>query len=187
MSHVPNILTLLRLAAAPVLVVLLRDERHALALALFVLAGISDGLDGYIAKRFSHVSRLGAILDPVADKVLIVSAYVMLTLLGLVPFWLLVTVVFRDLLIVGGCILLVILNGSVQMRPTPISKVNTFLQITLVIVVLVEATRWVFVGPAVIVLVWAVFLTTVLSGIHYLWLWVIKRHIPAAGAQGRDG
>lgn len=183
MSHLPNILTLMRLAAAPVLVVLLRDERHALALALFVIAGLSDGLDGYIAKRYSHVSRLGAILDPVADKVLIVSAYVMLTLLGLVPFWLLVTVVFRDLLIVGGCLMLFILNGSVQMRPSPISKLNTFLQITLVIVVLVHATDWISLGPAVTLLIAAVFTTTVLSGVHYLWIWVIRRHMPATMRQ----
>ena len=175
MSYIPNILTLLRLAAAPILVVVLRDESYGLALAIFLLAGISDGLDGYIAKRFSCESRLGAILDPIADKVLVVSACVMLTLLGHLPFWLLVAIVFRDLLIVGGYLVLVTLHGSVQMRPSIVSKLNTVVQITLVIVVLAAQAGVVDVGVFTGMLIVVVSITTALSGAHYVWIWGIKK------------
>ncbi|MDH3640259.1 MAG: CDP-alcohol phosphatidyltransferase family protein [Gammaproteobacteria bacterium] len=175
MSYIPNLLTLLRLAAAPVLVVLLRDQSYGLALAIFLLAGISDGLDGYLAKRFDCESRLGAILDPVADKVLVVSACVMLTLLDHLPFWLLVAIVFRDLLIIGGYLVLVTLHGSVQMRPSIVSKLNTVVQIALVIVVLAAQAWVVDVEVLTGALIVVVSITTTLSGAHYVWVWGIKK------------
>lgn len=173
-SHIPNILTLARIAATPVMIVLLRDRAYESALLLFIVAGLTDGLDGYIAKRFDFVSRLGAILDPIADKMLIISAYVMLAVLGDIPFWLLVLVGFRDIMIVGGYLILETLEGDVQMQPSLVSKVNTFLQITLVIVVLLDKTGWMSAGVFLTLLILAVTITTVLSGAHYVWYWGIR-------------
>jgi cardiolipin synthase len=173
-SQIPNILTLARIAASPVMVLLLNDRAYQAALLLFIIAGLTDGLDGYIAKRFDFVSRLGSILDPIADKMLIVSAYVMLAILGDIPFWLLLIVGFRDLMIVGGYLILETLEGDVQMQPSAVSKVNTFLQIALVIVVLLDKTGWMNVGVMISGLVVAVTITTVLSGAHYVWYWGIR-------------
>ena len=181
-GYLPNLLTVLRIAAVPVIVVLLENESYDLALLLFLAAGISDGLDGYIAKRFHCQTRLGAILDPIADKLLLVSGFGMLTLLEWLPFWLLVTVVFRDLLIVGGYMVLVALHGSVQMRPSFLSKANTVFQISLVGVVLAQAAAW-FQTPIVVdALIVVVSVTTVLSGAHYVWVWGLGKEQDATGA-----
>ncbi len=186
-SYIPNLLTFLRAAAAPALIVLLEDKAYALALLLFMLAGISDGLDGYIAKRYRCKTRLGAILDPVADKVLLISAFVMLTIQNLLPLWLLVTIVFRDGLIVCGYLVLVTLNGSVQMRPSLLSKFNTVLQITLVAGVLVQQARWVDVSTIVETLVVGVFATTAVSGVHYVWFWAFGKHSDVAAKPETSG
>ncbi len=180
MSFIPNLLTLLRAAAAPVLIVLLEDKAFHLALLVFILAGASDGLDGYIAKRYHFETRLGAILDPVADKVLLVSGFVMLTILDLIPLWLLVTVVFRDVLIVGGYLVLVTLNGSVQMQPSAVSKVNTVMQISLLAVILAQQAQWIAIPMLTTVLVSGVFATTVISGAHYVWVWAFGKHSDVA-------
>lgn len=156
------------------MVLLLRDRAYESALLLFIIAGVTDGLDGYIAKRFNFISRLGAILDPIADKMLIVSAYVMLAVLGDIPFWLFLLVGFRDLMIVGGYLILETLEGDVQMQPSVVSKINTFLQITLVIAVLLDKTGWVSVGVFLPLLIGCVTVTTLLSGAHYVWYWGIR-------------
>ena len=123
-SYIPNLITVLRVVAAPLLILLLKYGNYELALLLFLIAGISDGLDGYIAKKFNVQSQFGAMLDPVADKILLVSCFVMLTLLGHLPFWLLVIVSFRDVLIVGGYLVLVMLKVTVQMAPSIVSKIE---------------------------------------------------------------
>ena len=174
-SQIPNFLTLLRIGATPVLVLLLNDREYDLALLLFVLAGLSDGLDGYIAKRFGFVTRLGAILDPLADKMLIISTYIMLTVLDDIPFWLMVTVGFRDVLIVGGYLVLVSLDGDVDMRPSIVSKINTCMQLALVIIVLAHKAELWSLPVLINVSIAAVLATTVLSGAHYVWVWGIKR------------
>lgn len=180
MSFIPNLLTLLRAAAAPVLIVLLEDKAFNLALLVFILAGVSDGLDGYVAKRYHFETRLGAILDPVADKVLLVSGFVMLTILDLIPLWLLVTVVFRDVLIVGGYLVLVTMNGSVQMQPSAVSKLNTVMQIALVAIILAQQAQWIAIPMLTTLLVGGVFTTTVISGAHYVWVWAFGKHSDVA-------
>lgn len=186
-SQLPNLITLARVALAPALVLVLKDGDYKLALALFVIAGLSDGLDGFIAKRFNYQSRLGAILDPAADKILLVSAYVMLTVLNQLPFWLVIVVVFRDLLIVGGYLVYTSMYGPVQMRPSWISKLNTFMQIALVVIVLSEQAVGISYPRIIALLVYAVFATTVASGGHYLWTWGILKDIdPARGADRRE-
>lgn len=176
-SQLPNLITLSRIALAPVLILLLKEQEYAASLGVFVIAGISDGLDGFIAKRFDSVSRLGSILDPLADKTLLVSSYVMLTLLGHLPFWLMLTVAFRDLLIIGGYLVYTSMVGPVQMRPSWLSKINTFMQIALVIVILAQQALHQVYPPAVTALIYAVLLTTVVSGLHYLWIWMVIKEV----------
>ena len=164
----------MRIAACPVLVVLLHEGNYELALLLFVAAGITDGLDGYIAKRFNCQSGLGAILDPVADKMLIGSAYIMLAILGDIPFWLLILVMFRDLVIVVGYLILVVMGNDVPMSPSYSSKVNTVVQISLMVSVLLEKSGLEFITPISGLLVFGVLLTTIISGVQYVWLWGIR-------------
>lgn len=180
LTYLPNAITLSRIALVPVLILALKDERYGLALVLFLLAGVSDALDGFLAKRLHLTSRLGGILDAAADKILLVSAYVMLTVLEHIPFWLMLSVTFRDLLIVGGYLVYVAHAGPVSMRPSRLSKLNTFMQIALVGVILAEqALYWSYPG-GVDMLVIAVWLTTVTSAVHYLWSWGVMKNIEPA-------
>ena len=172
--QIPNLLTLARIAAVPVLILFLYEGRYGAALTVFVLAGITDGLDGWIAKRFKCVTRLGSILDPLADKILIVSTYVMLVLAGDLPFWLILLIGFRDLGIIAGVLVLNTLNGHVQMQPSLLSKVNTFLQISLVILVMVERIGFIALEPVAEILLWFVAVTTAASAIHYVYFWFIR-------------
>lgn len=179
-SQIPNLLTLLRIAACPVLVLLLSGGNYAHAMAIFLAAGITDGLDGYIAKRYHYESNFGAMLDPIADKLLIASAYIMLAILQQIPFWLLVVVMFRDLVIVVGYLVLTVMGEEVPMKPTYTSKLNTFLQISLVLAVLggevVLASAMPALAAAVLqALVVGVSVTTVISGGQYVWAWGIRR------------
>ncbi len=183
--HLPNLITVMRMAFVPLLILVLKDHRYLDALWVFLVAGFSDGLDGFIAKRFGFVSPLGAILDPAADKILLVSAYVMLALLALLPFWLVLVVAFRDLLIVGGYLVYTSLYGPVQMRPSIASKFNTFVQILLVVVILTERAFVFHIAHLQRVLVFAVLVTTLASGGHYLWTWGVVKDIEASGGKRR--
>ena len=174
-SLIPNLLTLARISACPILVLLLHNHNYDLALYLFIAAGITDGLDGYIAKQFNCVSNLGMVLDPMADKLLIGSTYIMLAILGDIPFWLLVVVMFRDLVIVVGYLIIVVMGQTVSIRPTYSSKVNTFLQISLMVAVLLEKSAILSVPVVVSALVYGVLITTVISGAQYVWLWGIRQ------------
>jgi cardiolipin synthase len=179
LSQLPNLITLARIALVPVLILLLKEQHYAAGLTVFVIAGASDAIDGFLAKRLNVQSRMGAILDPVADKLLLVSTYVMLTLLGHIPFWLVLVVVFRDLLIVGGYMLYTSHAGPVKMRPSILSKLNTLMQIALVTVILAQQAAglaWLLAD----VLIYAVLATTVVSGAHYLWSWMIMKDIEPA-------
>lgn len=181
LQHLPNLITLARIGLVPVLILLLRDRSYDLALAVFFIAGVSDALDGFLAKRFGLQTHLGAVLDPAADKLLLVSTYVMLTLLGDIPFWLTLAVASRDVLIVGGYLLYTSQAGPVRMRPSWISKLNTLFQIALVCLILAEravGAEW----PALVTtIIYGVLATTVASGLHYLWSWmVLKDIVPVA-------
>ena len=167
-SQLPNFLTLLRIVMVPIIIVLLNQSEYSLALFVFTLAGISDGLDGWIAKRYQLESALGAMLDPIADKLLLVSTYTMLAVLGDIPFWLLVLVLFRDILIVGGYWLLVAMDKKVKIHPIWLSKINTFFQILLVVLVLVHQSGWLVLDNIISASVAVVVLTTLSSGFSYM-------------------
>ncbi len=177
-SLLPNLLTLLRIAACPILVLVLDARNYEVALLVFLVASITDGLDGYIAKRFNCVTYIGSILDPVADKLLITCAYVMLTIMGDIPLYLLVVVIFRDLVIIGGyCVLLIVMENQVPVRPIYWSKINTFLQICLILFILMEQSGWFVLGYLGEFLVLGVIITSVVSGTLYVWVWGFQREL----------
>jgi cardiolipin synthase (CMP-forming) len=169
--NLPNLITLGRLLSVPVAVWLVLSGAYAAAFLLFVAAGISDGVDGFIAKRYDMRSRLGALLDPLADKALLVSMYVTLGIAGQLPNWLVILVVFRDILIVGGFLVALAVTQPIKWDPLAISKVNTVLQIALIAVLLGRQGFHVEDFGLTTILVFVVGATTVLSGGAYLVRW----------------
>lgn len=168
---IPNAISILRVAlVVPVLILIQRGE-FGWALLLFWIAGFSDGIDGYLANRYNWQSRLGALLDPIADKLLVAGMFIALSFAGLVPLWLAATVIFRDIVIVSGAIVYNYMIKPVQGEPTRISKLNTALQLLFLLSVLSRAA---FGWPdkiSVTVLGAATFVTVVISGIDYVVRW----------------
>ncbi len=170
--NLPNALSLGRLLAVPIIVWLLLQEAYVGAFLIFVLAGVSDAVDGYLAKQFGMDTEIGRFLDPIADKTLLVSVYITLGHQEILPVWLVILVVSRDLLIVGGALLAYTM--SQPMRPTPlfISKINTVLQISLAATALGDIAFQVGLTGLVTLLVFAVAASTTLSGARYLGNWI---------------
>jgi cardiolipin synthase len=169
--NLPNLITFGRLLTVPIAVYLLMQSAYLAAFILFLLAGASDALDGYLAKRNNQTTELGAILDPLADKALLVGVYVTLGLQGNLPSWLVVLVVFRDVLIIGGVIILFLVRLDVKMRPLIISKINTATQIGLAAVVLAELGLQLDIMGAVEIMIYLVGATAVISGASYMVSW----------------
>jgi cardiolipin synthase len=164
---IPNMLTFSRICAVPLAIWLVLKGDCEGAVFLFVLAGLTDALDGWLARR-QGVSTLGALLDPLADKLLLTSMFITLAAVRILPIWLAILVVFRDVLIIGGILLLRLLNSPVVIRPLLISKLNTAAQIALVALALAGA-GFGFQAPVVrIGLIFAVSLTTFISGAAYV-------------------
>jgi cardiolipin synthase len=138
-QHLPLLLTLLRLFASPILAWLLFRSRFREALVLVLIAGVTDWLDGWTARKFRVSGRAGVVLDPLADKVMLVTLFIVLGLVGLLPVWMLFLVIGRDLVIVTGALLLRFLRGYRQFLPSLWGKVSTFFQIVLVFLVLTHA------------------------------------------------
>ncbi len=178
MYIIPNVLTIFRLLMVPVIVLLMIEQQMMSAFVLFVIAGITDGLDGFLAKRFEWTTELGAWLDPAADKALLVSIYVTLGLFGMIPAWLVILVVSRDLLIVGGIILSWMMENPVGMKPLLVSKVNTVGQILLAASVLADLGFGLGIGQVISALVFIVAVSTILSALAYLYGW-FKHMAPA--------
>lgn len=166
-AQIPNLISLMRILMVPMVIVLLNERHYSAALLVFTFAGLSDGLDGWIAKKYQLQSAFGAMLDAIADKLLLVSTYAMLAMLGDIPFWLLVLVVFRDVTIVGGYWLLVAMDKKITVKPIWISKLNTFFQIVLVVLVLIHKAEWLVLDDIVPALIYIVSFTTLSSGLSY--------------------
>jgi cardiolipin synthase (CMP-forming) len=169
--NLPNLITLTRLMSVPLMIWLIVSERFGAAFCVFVAAGASDALDGFIAKRFDCRTRLGALLDPAADKALLSSVYVALGIAELLPNWLVILVVFRDVTIIGGFILLQTIAAPRKFDPLYISKINTLVQIALVSYVLGRLGVGFGDGMLTDILVAMTAVTTVLSGLSYLVRW----------------
>ena len=135
-SSLPNLITLGRLILVPMIISAIADGRWTLTFSGFLLAGISDAIDGFLARRFGWKSQLGAYLDPVADKALLVSIYIALALANVVPATLAIIVVSRDVMIVGGVIICWLMHNPLEIRPLLISKLNTTAQIAFAAAVL---------------------------------------------------
>lgn len=177
---IPNLISILRILLTIPVVWALMVESFDVALMLFAVAGFSDGLDGYLAKRFKWQSRLGGLLDPLADKALLVTSFLVLGVLGLLPIWLVLLVVLRDLVIVGGAISYNFSVEELDARPSLISKLNTLLQILLVLLVITNAGPWPLPQTLILTLIWGAAATTLASGADYVWTWSRK-----AKAKGR--
>ncbi|MFZ5836337.1 MAG: CDP-alcohol phosphatidyltransferase family protein [Pseudomonadota bacterium] len=182
--NIANLVTILRLLLAPVVIWLLMEGEAAAAFGLFLIAGITDAIDGMIAKRFGQETELGAYLDPVADKVLLVSVFVTLGILQELPAWLVLLAVSRDGLIVGGVLLSYTLGKALVMSPLRISKANTLVQIALVAAVLAHmalgAQSVTPMAQAIVYLIWFTAFTTTASGGAYIITWVKAMNISTA-------
>ena len=171
MLNVPNAITLVRLVLVPVTAWFLWQGAYGIALIVFLSAAVSDFLDGVIARRFHQSSVFGATLDPIADKLNMFVATVMLAWQGLLPLWLAAAIVLRDVVIVGGAIAYRAKLGHVEMTPTMLSKVNTFIEFGVLLIVMAHAAAWMDASawlPALFVLVFA---TVLASGAQYVWVW----------------
>ena len=161
-----NWLTVLRILLIPVFVSLLVYRKPGPALFVFVAAALTDLLDGYVARRHGLQSRLGAFLDPMADKLLLVSSFVTLTWLKALPFWIAAVVISRDLILMVGALVIHMAGGRIYPRPTRAGKIATFFQILTVLTGL--ATRFVQVGPALTAVMWLAAAFTIVSGLQYI-------------------
>jgi cardiolipin synthase (CMP-forming) len=169
--HIPNMLTVVRILLVPITVWSLTHGDYAVAFFVFLVAGLTDGVDGYVARRFKFHSELGAYLDPLADKFLLVSIFVTLAVLKVLPPWMAILVVTRDVLIVGAVMLARLLDKPVEIKPVMISKVNTAAQIGLAVGLLAslafgEINHSVLYAANVIVAV-----LTISSGAVYMAMW----------------
>jgi cardiolipin synthase len=170
--NIPNALTLGRIVLVPVVVWLIVTHEMTAAFVLFLLAGFSDAADGYLAKRYGWRTELGAYLDPIADKALLVSIYVALGFYSHLPAWLVIAVVSRDILIIGALLLSWVLSRPVPIRPLLISKVNTLAQIVLACLVLADLGVALGARDLIAVLIPITGALTIASAAAYFWGWL---------------
>lgn len=170
-SDIPNLITVFRIVLVGPVILTMTAGRFDWALALFVLAGVSDAVDGFLAKYFHWQSRLGSFLDPIADKLLLVSCYVTLGLKGIAPLWLVGAIVLRDLVIVAGAVAYYRLSGPFEGRPLLISKLNTLLQLSLFVALLVDRGLYALPPWMLAGLTYGTLFTTLVSGVQYVLLW----------------
>jgi cardiolipin synthase (CMP-forming) len=169
--NIPNFITLGRIMSVPVIFWLLLTGQNRIAFFVFVAAGISDAVDGYLAKRFNWSTELGSYLDPLADKLLLVSIFIALGVRNELPLWLVIAVVSRDILIVAAVLLAWLLDQRVRIRPLAVSKVNTLAQIVLAATVLADGAFALGLDGTRMALVWITGALTLLSLAAYLRAW----------------
>ena len=175
---VPNMLTVFRMVLIPVFVTMLFYQRFILALAVFVCAGLTDGLDGLLARRFDQRSQLGTVLDPIADKLMMVTAFIVLSMRGIfpppvpshlpVPFWVTIAVISRDVFIIVGAAAINIMTGFRGFRPSWLGKVNTTVQIVAIAAIMFAASFPYYTGYYLPTVYATVFTFAILSGLHYI-------------------
>jgi cardiolipin synthase len=173
LAFIPNVITVARIFLIPPVVWAMLEGEFVLALVLFGVAGISDGVDGFLARHYNWQSWLGSVLDPIADKLLQAASYITLAVLMHIPLWLVIAVVARDIIIVTGSTVYYYKYKHFEADPSLLSKLNTVLQILYVLLVIVSIG--VFAMPVWLLLSLAivVFITTVTSGVHYVSRWVM--------------
>ncbi len=174
---IPNLITIARLIMVPIVIVMIMQQRWAAAFILFVVAGISDGIDGFIARHFDMRSEFGAYIDPIADKALLVSIYVALAVVGAIPSWLAITVVSRDVMIVSAVLLSWVMSRPVEIKPLMVSKLNTVAQIGFAAYALAANAYGIELGGLEDIMMLSVATLTVASAGAYLGGWL--RHMAA--------
>jgi len=167
--NIPNILTLVRILLTPLLIIFLLKKLFTMALLVFAMAGISDALDGFIARYFNQRTVLGAHLDPLADKLLLLSSYISLAVLKIIPGWLAVIVIARDVIIILGIAVLTITDKPLKIKPSTISKCTTAIQLVTIFFVLLRPDVTHF-GTFQISLFWTTAILTIASGLHYIYI-----------------
>lgn len=178
-GQLPNIITMLRLVLVPLVVMAVVEDHYFWAFVGFALAGSSDALDGFIARRWNQRSELGAFLDPLADKVMLVSLVVTLALTRSLPFWLATLIVFRDVIIMGGVVVAWMLERPIAIEPLKISKLNTLVQILLVGTLLAHKGLTWDLSVVVQVLLPLTALLTLASALAYVAVWLQHMSEPA--------
>ena len=173
--NIPNIITLGRILAVPFIVWAIASNQMEIAFVIFIVAGVSDAVDGFLAKRFNMRSELGALLDPLADKALLVSIYMALGIWGAVPRWIVILVVSRDIMIVGAVIVSWLFGKPIPMKPLMVSKLNTVAQVTFAALVLASVGFGFNAEPYDLILMGLVTIFTLLSVSFYLVEWA--RHM----------
>lgn len=177
LKHIPNALTVFRLVLIAPFLVFLYQHLYTYALYLFLLAGFTDGLDGWIARHYNWQSSFGSFVDPMADKLLVASSFISLALIGILPWWLVILVFLRDLTISFGVIAwFIFVHRYLSFKPTMLSKINTTLQLTLVTLCLFELAFFPFpayISNAMIVLT---AITTAATYLDYVWTWGKKAY-----------
>jgi cardiolipin synthase len=168
--NIPNFLTVFRIVLVPVIVIFLIQGEYTKALMCFVIAGVTDGLDGMLARYLNQTTVVGAYLDPLADKVLLISMYATLAVIGVIPGWLSVIVISRDCIILGGILVLTLMSVSLEIRPSFVSKINTTLQLAtiffaLLMKVCVAGKHF---REVLIFVYWVTAAFTIISGADYL-------------------
>jgi cardiolipin synthase (CMP-forming) len=171
-ANLPNLISIVRILLVPFTIWLLISQAYAWAFAAFIVAGISDAVDGYIARRFNCQTELGAYVDPLADKALLVSIFVALGLLQVIPTWIVILVVTRDVLIISAVMLSWVMGKPLAMQPLWISKVNTTMQIVFAGSVLGMLGTGINLEPVLLPAVVAVAILTVASGAMYMMNWM---------------
>ncbi|HEX8167501.1 MAG TPA: CDP-alcohol phosphatidyltransferase family protein [Beijerinckiaceae bacterium] len=173
----PNLITIARLLMVPVVIVMLMQGEWGWAFALFVAAGVSDGVDGYLARRLDMRTEFGAYIDPLADKALLVSIYVTLPIIGVLPGWIAIVVVSRDLMIISAIMISWLMDRPVAIKPLAISKANTAVQIAFAALVLGKKAFGLELSAFDTAALWVVAALTVASVAAYLAKWL--RHMAA--------
>lgn len=168
MRHIPNIICLIRIALIAPLVIAMLEDRQVQILVLFTAAAVSDGLDGYLAKRFGWTSDLGRFLDPAADKLLLIAVFITAAWLDIAPWWLAAVAIARDLIIGVGALCYRLWFGPLHGQPTAISKINTAVQMGYLLAVILASASGFPPRGLLQVLAILVVLTTVISGVDYV-------------------
>ena len=167
--NIPNFITLIRIVLVPVVVILLIQGSFRKALAVFILASVSDAVDGFLARVMHQQTTIGAYLDPIADKALLASTFVTLSILHIIPAWLAVIVISRDFIILLGISILFIMSVSVEIRPAFVSKMTTFFQaLTVLLALFLRCLPDGFSRDWLDAFYWATAIFTVISGLHYI-------------------
>jgi len=187
MLTLPNFLTLLRIMAIPLFLILVNEHHYAGALLLFLGAGITDTVDGVIARLTDSRSELGATMDPLADKLLLVSSFTMLTWLGAIPSWLLILVLSRDVVILAGYLVIYFVSTPMEIAPTFVGKLNTFNEMFSIGLALLTLARPELPVATANMVMWRLTaITTTISGVHYVYsglLWYQRQGTAATSSR----